>query len=336
MVRRVTAELAIPPLVAGGVMLSYQCSNECRHCLYRCSPRQPNEWMSLAMAERVFDALASETRLRSIHIAGGEPFLRLELLEEVVRLGLSMGVPIHYVETNAFWCTDYETTREILERLKEVGLPTILVSVSMFHNEFVPFERTRICVEVARRVFGRNVILYLPHMYDLLSKLPDEGTHTLEEFCRCFGLPERSSQVPELYQVIPAGRATQALREFYEAHPARWFRGQTCERELLSTTHFHIDQHGDLFTGLCAGLAPATAENLHPTISEQTHPVFDRLCSEGPHGLMRMACDPFGYRSRDDGYVSKCDLCFDVRTHLQATGEFSELRPAAFYTRLSP
>ena len=312
-------------------MLSYRCSSTCRHCLYRCSPQQPNEWMSVEMAERVFAALGRERQLQSIHIAGGEPFLRPGLLEEVIRLGMSMSAPIHYVETNAFWCTDDEKAGQQLARLKEAGLPAILISVSMFHNEFVPFERTRICVEAGREVFGRNVILYLPHMYDLLAKLPDEGTHSLEEFCRHFGLSERGQQVPELYQVIPSGRSVEALREFYEAHPAARFRGQTCRRDLLSTTHFHIDQHGDLFTGLCAGLAPATVERLHPTLTPDTHPVCHRLCSEGPYGLMQTAAERFGFQPRSEGYVSKCDLCYDVRKRLVQAGGFAELRPASFY-----
>jgi hypothetical protein len=325
--------LVIPRLLSGGVMLSYRCSNACRHCLYRCSPRQPNEWMTLEMAERVFSALAAEEELQSIHIAGGEPGLRLDLLEEIIQVGVSMGIPIAYVETNASWCTDAETTRQRMQRLKEAGLPAILVSVSMFHNEFVPFERTRICVEAGGEVFGRdNVIIYLPHMYDLLSQMPHEGTHQLEEFCRWLGIDHRGEDVPALYQVIPSGRAPEALRECYRLLPASRFRGQTCRSELLSTSHFHIDQHGDLFTGLCAGLAPAAIDDLHPTITEDTHPVFCRLCVDGPFGLMRLARERFGYEERSDGYASKCDLCFDVRRRLHATGGFPELRPGAFYT----
>jgi MoaA/NifB/PqqE/SkfB family radical SAM enzyme len=289
--------------------------------------------MSVAMARKVFAALRREPALSSIHIAGGEPTLRPELLEEVIRLAREMGIPVAYMETNASWCCDREGARRNLTRWKDAGLPAILVSVSMFHNEFVPFRHTRICVETALDVFGPNgVILYLPHMYELLSRMPDDGTHSLEEFCRWAGLMNRRELIPRLYQVIPSGRATQALRECYRTRPAAHFRGETCLSELLSTSHFHIDQHGDLFTGLCAGLAPASVKDLHPVISEVTHPAFFRLCLEGPYELMGLASRQFGYREREDGYVSKCDLCFHVRKHLQETGAFPELRPAAFYT----
>ncbi len=33
----------IPHLFAGGIMLSYRCSNRCAHSLYRCSPDWPDE-----------------------------------------------------------------------------------------------------------------------------------------------------------------------------------------------------------------------------------------------------------------------------------------------------
>jgi hypothetical protein len=314
-------------------MLSYRCTNTCRHCLYRCSPRQPDEWLTLGAARRIFEALAQEPQLDSIHIAGGEPTLRMELLLDLIRLAREVNLPVAYVETNASWCESREYTRHQMERMQDAGLPALLVSVSMFHNEFVPFSMTRNCVEVARSVFGsQNVLLYLPHMYDLLARMPDDGTHTLEAFQAWARLENQPGMIPQLYQVIPAGRAPEGLRHCYETMPAEALRGQTCEMELLSTTHFHIDHNGDLFTGLCAGIAPARVEDLHPRIEPDTHPVFCRLCEEGPFGLMQVAVRRYGFTPREDGYVSKCDLCFDVRRALQGTGGSIELRPASFYS----
>jgi len=40
---------------------------------------------------------------------------------------------------------------------------------------------------------------------------------------------------------------------------------------------------------------------------------------------------PAGFAPRDDGYISKCDLCFDVRRHLARQGGYDELRPTYFY-----
>ncbi len=314
-------------------MLSYRCSNECRHCLYRCGPKQPNEWITTETAKKTLQALALERRLTGIHLAGGEPFLRPDLLEQIIRLCGSYCVPIDYVETNAFWATSVDAAHDLLGRMRDAGLTGLLVSASMFHNEFVPFERTQNGIDAAIDVFGRGgVIVWTPTTYDLIRRLPDEDKpHSLEEFCEAFGLSIDSPQLPQLYGLIPGGRVFEALRDCYTAVPAEQFRGTACARELMSTTHFHIDHHGNLFTGLCAGLAPATVDDLHPALDEEAFPVFSRLCEEGPFGLMEMAAGQAAYEPREDGYISKCDLCFDVRRSLEATGAFPELRPASFY-----
>jgi hypothetical protein len=202
----------------------------------------------------------------------------------------------------------------------------------MFHSEFVPFERTMVCVEAAEEMFGPNVIVYMPHMYDLLSRMPEHTTHTLEEFCRYLGIDPESEQVPGLYHVIPGGRAPEALRNCYTPYPVSYYRSQNCRSELLSTSHFHIDHHGNLFTGLCAGIVAGTTDNLHPQTSEEDFPVFTTLCGHGPCGLVELAKERHGFIERPDGYVSKCDLCFQVRRRLHATGQFPELRPGPFYT----
>jgi len=311
-------------------MLSYRCTNRCRHCLYRCSPEQPDDWMTLEMAEGVFRALKNEP-VRSIHLAGGEPTMREDLLVDIIRLGISMDIPIEYVETNGAWCSDDEKAIEGMTRFREAGLPAILVSVSMFHNEFIPYRRTKTCLRAARKIFGPNVIVWLREMETLLDRLPNDGKHTLEEFAELTGLSETPEIIPRLYHVVPGGRAVNGLRQCYDSRPAAAFRGQICAGELMSTQHFHIDPYGNLFTGLCAGIAPANVWALHPKVTPKDTPVFHILCEEGPCGLLDLAEKCVGFSQREDGYVSKCDLCLDARGALQETGKYEELRPENFY-----
>ncbi|EFK96415.1 hypothetical protein LDC_1557, partial [sediment metagenome] len=122
-----------------------------------------------------------------------------------------------------------------MSELKEAGLTALLVSVSMFHNEFVNFSSTRNCVEVARDVFGdENVITYLPHMYHMLAEMPDEGKHSLEDFCHQHRVKPDSSSMIKLYDVQPSGRAVTELRNCYQARSAVSYSGQNCSAELLS------------------------------------------------------------------------------------------------------
>lgn len=322
----------IPELVSGGVMLSYTCDSACRHCMYRCSPQAPEDWMSIEVLEKVYCDLKNEKRLHSVHLAGGEPCLNKGLLLQGVEMASEMGIPMAYVETNAGWCEDVDEARSFLAKLKDAGLPALLISVSMFHNEFIPFSSTRNCVEASMDVFGnRGTIVYMQHVYDIFQGMGIHETQTLSEFMEKAGLTETPEAVPKLYSLIKGGRVVSALREFYDKASADSFAGINCEGELLSTSHFHIDNYGHLFTGCCAGIVVGKTGDMHPEIDKVRFPVFSRICDEGPFGLMQMAVERYGYEEREDGYIGKCDLCLHVRAALSRTGEFPELAPDFFY-----
>ncbi len=312
-------------------MLTYRCTNECRHCIYRCSPRRPDDWISLETAERAFAALAREPAFDSLHLAGGEATLRFELLLDVVRLARRTGVALSYLETNAQWCTTPAAARAGMEQLREAGLSCVLISASMYHSEFIPFRNTRNCVEAAREVLGaEGAFVYLPHLYRTLGRMPGDGRHTLEEFLEFIGRPGDISAALELFPLHLGGRAVEALRAGFELCPAEDFRGEPCAHELARTTHFHIDLHGNLFTG-CAGIAVAGLDDLHPQIGPETHPIASALAGSGPWTLVELARERHGWRSPERGYAGKCDLCLEVRKALFATGAYAELRPAEYY-----
>jgi hypothetical protein len=43
----------------------------------------------------------------------------------------------------------------------------------------------------------------------------------------------------------------------------------------------------------------------------------------------------FGYRESQEGYLSKCDLCLDIRKFLVSRAQFEKLQPKAFYELLA-
>ena len=108
--------------------------------------------------------------------------------------------------------------------------------------------------------------------------MPDDGCHDLEEFCTGAGLRINDPRIPDLYSVIPGGRACTALRDCYIPIPARSWETENCLWDLLNTTHFHIDLYGNLFTGLCAGMVASEIDDYHCPISPEAKPVFHRLC----------------------------------------------------------
>ncbi len=320
----------IPTIQSAGLMLTYHCSSACRHCVYYCSPRQPDEWITIETAERVFDALAAERSFHGLHFAGGEAALNMNLLVDVVALANRKRVPIEYLETNASWCEDLDETRAQLRRLRDAGLPCCLISTCMYHNEFVPVRNMKNCIRACREVLGSGgAFVYPAHLLDLLEQLPDDGKHSLHEFCEHFDFEPDGRDLQGLFPLIPNGRAVKALRGFYDLQPLEAFAGNACSGKLQSPHHAHMDLYGNLFTGACAGISPATVDDMHPEISPEATPIFHTLCAEGPCGLLKFAED---FEPEPDGYAGKCDLCCQIRRHLHATAEFDELRPDCFYT----
>ncbi|NOX44357.1 MAG: hypothetical protein GXO72_01275, partial [Caldiserica bacterium] len=252
-----------------------------------------------------------------------------ELLLELVGIAADLGIPGIFVETNAFWCVTDAVTRDRLRALRDAGLRGILISVNPFLLEHVPFERARRAVRVASEVFGpRAVIVYQAPFYEEFCRLGVKGTLPLEGYL-CIG---RGLAYAELFL---SGRAAYRLAHLFPRYPARRFFGLSCRRELIRDWHVHVDNYCNFIPGFCAGLSLGDARDLRTICSGLNlgeFPVIKALLTDLAE-LYQLGVE-HGYAEREDGYVSKCHLCIDIRRHLARHGDFPELAPRAFYERL--
>jgi hypothetical protein len=92
-----------------------------------------------------------------------------------------------------------------------------------------------------------------------------------------------------------------------------------------------------LLPGYCGGISLGQWRNLDTLVEEgidlDAHPVLRFLIAEDMRGLLQFAQE-LGYHESPEGYLSKCDLCLDLRKYLVSEGEFEELCPKEFYTHL--
>jgi molybdenum cofactor biosynthesis enzyme MoaA len=93
-------QLQINYLQSGGLIANYYCSSACVHCLYRCGPTWPKEYIDPETARRNFETIR-RLGCRSVHIGGGEPLLRHDALEQILEAASDSGISIDYVETNS-------------------------------------------------------------------------------------------------------------------------------------------------------------------------------------------------------------------------------------------
>jgi hypothetical protein len=327
----VSKRLCISRLRSGGLITNYYCSSACRHCLYRCSPRWPKDFIS---PEETREALETSRQLgcRALHIGGGEPLLNPGGVAAVLSAAQDAGVAIEYVETNASWYRNHETACALLEKLVAAGLFTLLVSISPFHNEFIPFRKVR-GVLAACRENGISVLPWIAGFTADLEAFDPERPHALEEYKEAFG----ADYLPRLtgrYWVSPGGRALETFGPYMKQIPVNRLIAETragCA-ELADTGHFHLDLYGNYVPGLCAGLAIGR-QDLGSPLDTEAYPLITRLYAGGLGPLLSYVSGEHGFTPSKESYAFKCELCYEVRRFLviERGVNSCEIRPREHY-----
>ena len=311
-------------------MLTYKCNNACRHCLYCCSPKSSDNVMSEEMVDRTMSALSKERSLDGIHFGGGESSLFFDRLLYAIRSAVNHNVQIDYLETNGGWCVDDQTALDGFKRLRDAGLPGVLISASLFHLEFTPLNITKTAIRAAHKVFG-GAFVWTDEVLWLMERLPDHNRkYPIQESCRLLGINPSDGTLWQIHSYLnPCGRAARRLSEGLRRYPVEKFSGDACGQTFHQTSHFHIDPFGNLFTGHCPGISVATVDNLHPTVNESDVPFFTALCEGGVvEAWMRYAPE---FQPDAAGYIGKCHFCLELRHRLCEKNIFAELRPAEMY-----
>lgn len=270
---------------------------------------------------------------RSVHIGGGEPLLKPDKLKEILKIAGRSGVSIEYVETNSSWFQDLESAKSILLDLRRRGLGTLLVSISPFHNEFIPFNKVKGVIEVCRKT-GINVFPWINAFIKDLSALDQNKTHPRETFEEKFG-KDYLLRILQKYWIHMGGRSLDTFRSVLKLQtPSQIIEENSsgCARELADTSHFHIDLFGNYIPGLCSGLS-ISVQDLGRPLSENRYPVITTLCRSGIQGIYKLAQEELAYSPSRTGYINKCDLCTEIRTFFVKNdfGGSPELNPREFY-----
>lgn len=306
-----------------GLCLTDWCNASCESCYMRCGP-QRSTWMSPESAGEVWRQLSELCpHPCQVHLTGGEPFGRPELVLAVLTRGSAMGLAPADVETNAFWAEDDQTVVARLDALAVAGIRRLGVSADPYHQQFVPIDRPRRLVELARQRLGADRVHV--RWQDWLDDGVDP-TQTDEATWR---------QVVDEYarrgRDRLTGRGFDLSAPVEQMKPALEFDDNPCREVLLRGRGIHIGPDGSLWPATCVGISVGNVlarpvrqiwQNLHNDWAG--HPIIGPLTQRGPVGLMEtLGLTPADLPAR--GFASKCQLCFGVRTVLSNRGEFAEI-----------
>jgi len=165
---------------------------------------------------------------------------------------------------------------------------------------------------------------YLP----LLGRLDPGKTYDGQALKEVFGY-DVQWQCAQEYGMRFGGRALNLLRKYGERKPITP-PSKPCS-ELQNTGHFHVDYLGRYIPPGCTGMG-ILLEDLGNELDPASYPVLSRLYKQGLGGLLEHAQE-LGYVLNPGGYVSKCELCFDIRKYLVSADRrgHPDLTPERFY-----
>jgi len=323
--------LSINRLESGGLITNYQCSSRCGHCLYRCGPRWPADYIEDTTARSNMETML-ELGCSSIHIGGGESLLKPDRLCNVLDIAADTGMKVEYVETNSSWVKSSDIACGILEKMMKSGLSTLLISISPFHNEYIPFTKVKTLMAACRKT-GMAVFPWIPEFINEIECFDDKKTHERVEYEERFG-EDYWDDLPNRYWISMGGRALETFGKAGARSTVHMLmsRSRSGCRELGQTDHFHIDLYGNFIPGLCTGLSIACGDLGRELLPEE-YPVVTTLYNEGIGGLLHLAMEQYGFEAAKPSYRVKCELCHEIRKYLvlECKLDTKELQPGGHY-----
>lgn len=317
-----------------GLMLTDWCNAACASCYLSCSPAETG-WMDLDLAMTAWEGLvAASPHGCGVHLSGGEPFGRFDLLLALARSARREGLgPLESVETNAFWATGERDIRDRLGALDAAGMGRLAISADPFHQQFVPIERPRRLARIARERLGPGRVRvrwedWLADGFDLAGLDPHRRREVFADYLA--GGRDRLN-----------ARAADRLGPVLPGQPVEHFEQRSCREALLRSKHVHVLPDGTVMPGVCAGIAlgrvvrgrPGSVGELWRALAEDAdrRPVLGALLAGGPVALAQRT-GPDGFQPDPAGYPSACALCWSVRkTRFRAGHDSGELAPSRLY-----
>ncbi|WBW49400.1 radical SAM protein [Peptoniphilus equinus] len=137
-----------------GLLYTRKCTENCTICCFNCSPKR-HEKMHKKDAIKFIKA-AIDNGIRYIGISGGEPFIYLDEIEEI--MNYFRDECIFNITTNGFWAIEKGKTRNILERLVNNNLVTLKISIDKYHLANISINNMKNILNESKKI-GLKVVV---------------------------------------------------------------------------------------------------------------------------------------------------------------------------------
>ena len=296
------------------------CSGRCKHCSN--GERTGSGSVDADTAVNAVKQLAKRYKIESVMTFGGEPLLFADTVCKIHAAARDCGIPKRQLITNGFFTKDERRIDEVAQALCESGVNDILLSVDVFHQEFIPLEPVM--------VFAEALLKYdAPSLRVQPVWVVDENAENLynNETKRLLKLfNDKGIQTNEGNNIFPSGNALKHLGEYFTP-PGKIDLSLPCgsmpyTERLDEVSSFGINPNGDV--NLCS----VTIGNIYKTdvldivdnYDPYTNPAWRAVLDGGVPELLRCA-ESHGIVVDISDCRSACGVCREVMAAIKAKGE---------------
>ena len=303
-----------------GILLWNTCDASCAHCAVSSSPTEARV-MSNSDIKKIIDGAFLDGKKPSIGLSGGEAFLYLADLLEIVAHAVQKGGRVS-VNTNCHWAQDMAEARRIVRLVKKAGVHKLVASTDTFHKKYIDdqcvIHAVNACIEAHLEIEIQYVATRkTERMFEFIEKHADDLVNIT---CR---------EIP----CHPVGRAEKMKRSALILR-SKLPKG-TCPNAVLS-----VSADGRYIpccntAGHLKALQMGTiAEDQQVVARRYAHsPVMRKLWEKGPISFVASA-QAAGFVPQPLGYVDQCHLCHDLFKDTEISAQLKKLTDQEAFNEL--
>ena len=326
-----------PPFMRNvGLLMTYHCQAACTHCIIRAGPNRHEE-VTIEDARNWISQIASYRNryVCVLSLTGGEPFLNVKLLKEVMEFADAANLYIS-ITTNGAWAISRQYALGLLRDLPRICF--LSISTDLYHQKYIPFETVKNAVWAAQEC---NIPFYLSLITE--NKKDPEYQKIYSEIVELTAPENILTGI-----TFPVGRASQIKAQL--KYP---FRHEPPKGACQAASSPCIFPDGDVY-GCIGPLVdmkhdhPLLLGNLSKSSVQdifdhsETNVLLHALRLWGPHHLISMVKEAGLGEHLPEDYVAEsvCSACYEmfsdpvVRDWLSHLEGDTELRRKVAYARL--
>lgn len=120
-------------------IITNACSGKCKHCSAG-EHTSSGGGVDADAAVNAIKLLAGRFKIESVMTFGGEPLLYADTVCKIHAVARDCGIPRRQIITNGYFSRDERKIDKMAEALCAAGVNDILLSVDVFHQEYIPLE----------------------------------------------------------------------------------------------------------------------------------------------------------------------------------------------------